>query len=170
MLKRWWLLTCLLLSSLSLAAEKNTEHTLRLGSDDKPPAATIEDAAWLAGTWEGKAFGGSVEEVWNPPSAETMVGMFKVFDEQGVKFYELMLVQEEQGSLVMKVKHFSADFSAWEEKSEYVAFPLVKIAPGELHFAGLSFLRNGSDNVTVYLAMDTKQGTREERLDYQRVE
>ena len=43
-------------------------------------------------------------------------------------FYELMLLAEEEGSLVLKVKHFSADFTAWEDKEDYLS-PFALSAP-----------------------------------------
>lgn len=160
------------LSNLPTGAQKNTEHTFKLSAGAQSPKATIGDAAWLAGSWEGDAFGSRFEEVWNPPSANSMVGMFKVFDEEkGPVFYELMLINEVNDSLVLKVKHFSADFSAWEEKAEYVSFPLVSASEQALHFEGLSFYRVNNDTLDTYVVISQKDGSlREEKLNYSRVE
>jgi len=64
----------------------------------------------MVGSWTGEAFGGTFEEVWNPASLGTMVGLFKFMGDDAVSFYELMLLTEEEGSLVLKV---------WEEKLVY---------------------------------------------------
>ena len=101
------------------AAEPRTEHTFQLIKGEERPAATIEDAAWLVGSWTGTAFGQRFEEVWNPASAGTMVGFFKLIGDDGVAFYELLLLSVEEGSLSLKVKHFNADFTAWEEKADF---------------------------------------------------
>jgi hypothetical protein len=37
------------------AAEPKTEHTFQLTKGEERPAATIEDAAWLVGSWTGAA-------------------------------------------------------------------------------------------------------------------
>ena len=61
------------------AAEPKTEHTFQLAKGEERPAATIEDAGWLVGSWAGTAFGQTFEEVWNPPSAGTMVALAREF-------------------------------------------------------------------------------------------
>lgn len=150
------------------AAEPRTEHTYQLGEGESPPQATLADASWLVGSWEGSAFGQHFEEVWNPASANSMVGMFKLMDGDEVAFYELLLMTVEEGTLSLKVKHFSADFTAWEEKSDFVDFRLVKIEPDALHFSGISFYRRGDDGMNGFIVMRNAEGIREEPLVYQR--
>ena len=148
------------------AAEPWTEHTLRLSDGESSPPATIGDAAFLAGAWAGTAFGQRFEETWNAPSAGTMVGLFKLFDGDDVTLYEIQLITVEDGALTLKVKHFNADFSAWEEKSESVDFRLVRITDGELHFEGLSFYRRGDDRMDVYLVTTGSGEVSEQHLVY----
>ncbi|MEX1309492.1 MAG: DUF6265 family protein [Candidatus Sulfomarinibacteraceae bacterium] len=150
------------------AAEPRTEHTFQLAKGEKRPAATIEDAGWLAGSWTGTAFGQRFEEVWNPPSAGTMVGCFKLFGDDGVEFYELLLLSVEDGSLSLKVKHFNADFSAWEEKEDFVDFRLVKKEDDALHFGGLSFYRRDDGSMDGYIVMKNGDELREHHLTYTR--
>ena len=156
------------LAATATAAEPRTEHTFQLAEGEQRPAATIEDAAWLAGSWTGTAFGKRFEEVWNPPSAGTMVGCFKLYSDQGVEFYELLLLSVEEGSLSLKVKHFSADFSAWEEKDDFVDFRLVKKGDGALHFGGLSFYRRDDGSMDGYIVMKNGDELREHHLEYTR--
>ena len=152
------------------SAELRTEHTYKLADGEARPAATLEDAAFLVGSWEGTAFGGRIEEVWNPPSAGSMVGMFKFFVEDQVVFYELFLMTVEDGTLSLKVKHFNPDFSAWEEKEDFVEFRLVKVDDAALHFGGLSFYKRGDDAIDGYIVMKNADGIREEPLIYKRVD
>lgn len=157
------------LKNTASAKETNTKHTYRLGEHASPPAS-LDDAAMLIGSWSGEAFGSRFEETWNPPSAGSMVGMFKVFDEKkGVSFYELMLLAEENQSLVLKVKHFSADFKGWEGVDKFVSFPLVSIEENVLHFSGLSFYKQDQNTLDAYVAIKTEEGLREEKLAYRRV-
>ena len=155
---------------VAYAAEPRTEHTFRLAEGESPPAATLADAGFLVGAWEGLAFGSRFEEVWNPPSAGSMVGMFKLYDGEEVEFYELLLMTVEDGTLSLKVKHFSADFTAWEEKSDFVEFRLVSMDEGALHFSGISFYRRGDDAMDGYIVMRYADGIREEPLVYKRRE
>jgi len=140
------------------AVEPASEHTYELGPGEAPPAATLRVASMLVGAWTGTAFGQQFEEVWNAPSAGTMVGMYKQFAGDSVSFYELCLLTEESGTLVLKVKHFHADFSAWEDKAETVDFPLVAVADDELHFAGLSFYRRSDDLLDAYILIGDRDG------------
>ncbi len=161
-------LLCLLAVPV-LAQSARTEHTLQLDDPDQRPKATLEDVGWLVGSWEGTAFGARFEEVWNPPSAGSMVGMFKVIRDDAVDFYELLLLVEEEGSLSLKVKHFTPAFVAWETKEDYIDFRLVRVDDDAIHFSGLSFYRRGDDAMEGYIAMRSEAGVREERLDYKRV-
>ena len=150
------------------SAEPRTEHTYQLESGESRPAATLEDAGWLVGSWTGTAFGQRFEEVWNPPSAGSMVGFFKLYGDDGVSFYELLLLTVEDGTLSLKVKHFNPDFSAWEEKSEHIDFRLVKIDEGALHFGGLSFYKRGEDAIDGYIVMRNGEEITEHPLKYER--
>ena len=131
------LLVCLAQSAV--AQSQRTEHTYQLDDPDARPAATLDDVAWLVGNWSGEAFGASFEEHWNPPSAGSMIGFFKLLDGDDVSFYELLLLVEEEGSLALKVKHFNPDFSAWEEKEDYVTFRYIMSDGDAVHFSGISF-------------------------------
>ena len=115
------LLLCIVAQDVD-AQTKRTEHTYKLDDPDVRPAATLEDARWLVGSWLGSGFGQRFESVWNPPSAGSMVGMFKLYKDDAVSFYELLLLVEEQGSLTLKVKHFTPEFVAWEDKPDYISF------------------------------------------------
>ena len=169
-LGRLLLLVASSLIAFNVAAEApGTEHTFRLEDGEQRPSATLEDVAWLAGSWTGSAFGEQFEEVWNPPSAGSMVGLFKLYDGDEVSFYEILLIIEEQGSLALRVKHFTADFVAWEEKPDYVSFPLVRVDTDAVHFSGLSFYRTGPDSIDGYIVMKSAAGIQEEKLVYQRV-
>jgi hypothetical protein len=150
------------------AQSRVTEHTYRLDDGAARPAATLADVSWLVGDWVGDAFGDRFEEVWNPPSAGSMVGMFKLLDGDAVVFYEIMLLVEEEGSLALKVKHFDADFTAWEDKSEFVEFELVDVAPGSVRFGGLTFERIGDNEIHGYLALRQNGELREQPLVYRR--
>ena len=150
------------------AAEPRTEHTFKLSENESAPSATLDDAAFLIGSWTGTAFGQQFEATWNPPSAGSMVGLFKLYDGDEVSFYELLLMTVEDGTLSLKVKHFNPDFSAWEDKPDYVNFRLVKIDEDALHFSGLSFYRRGDDQIDGYIVMRNEGELSEKHLKYTR--
>ncbi len=161
-------ITMLLLAQAAFSQSPNLEHTFKLDDPDYRPAATLEDVSWMVGNWVGEAFDSSFEEVWNPPSAGSMVGMFKLFNNEGVTFYELLLLIEEEGSLSLLVKHFNDDFTAWEEKEDYVRFRLVNIEDNAVHFSGISFYSINDDEMHGYLVMHNDDDRWEEKLVYRR--
>jgi hypothetical protein len=160
---------CLVVAASPAAAQsQQTEHTLALGETGARPRATIDRLAWLVGHWEGEAFGGTFEESWSPPSVGTMVGSFKLKHDGKPTMYELFLLVEEEGTLTIKLKHFDPDLKGWEEKDDFVSFPLVKITDDAAHFDGLTYVRRSTDEIAVFLAI-RKDGTlSEETLIYRR--
>lgn len=160
----------LLVPLLLPAAEQQTEHLYRLADGESHPEATLDDAHWLVGSWRGTAFGKRFEETWNPPSAGSMVGMFKLFGDDGASMYELMIMTVEDGTLSLKIRHFSADFTAWEEKDEDVALRLVKKDDDALHFGTISFYRRGDDRIDAYVLFEDGEKVFEQPLMYQRID
>jgi hypothetical protein len=150
------------------AQSQRTEHTFQLDDPESRPAATLDDAAWLVGNWSGEAFGASFEAHWNPPTAGSMVGFFKLMDVDEVSFYELLLLVEEEGSLSLKVKHFGPDFTAWEDKADYITFRYIMSDDDAIHFSGISFYRVDDDNMNAYIVFRSGDEIREEKLVYRR--
>lgn len=162
-------LILLLLPATLSAAELQTEHTYRLADGEQHPAATLDDANWLVGSWVGTAFGERFEEVWNPPSAGSMVGMFKLFGDNGVSMYELMVMTVEDGTLSLKIRHFNPDFTAWEDKDEDVTLRLVKKEDDALHFGIISFYRRNDDHIDAYVLFSDGDELVERPLVYKRI-
>ena len=168
--------TLLLIASLlscspgwTFAAEKVTEHTVKLAPGEKLPPAKIADMQWLAGHWIGEAFGGTAEELWAEPVGDTMAGMYRLHKAGKTIFYEILTVSEKDGSLVVRLKHFNPDLTGWEEKNEVRSFPLVAKRDGALQFEGMSFHPQG-DQLTIYLAVEHKDKPLEEvTFKYRRV-
>ena len=165
-----WLAASVLLfiTSAAMAQSQRTEHTFKLDDPDARPEATLADVAWLTGSWTGEAFGGTFEQVWNPASAGSMVGLFKLMNDGAVNFYEILLLVEEEGSLSLKVKHFTPDFVAWEEKDDYTRFRFIGADDSAIHFSGLSFYRVGDDKMHAYIVMRSGDTIREQKLVYRR--
>ena len=167
-----WLFSCSVLLCVPgvYAQERMTEHTFRLADGGASPAATLAQMKWLQGRWTGKALGGEVEEVWGAAQAGAMLGTFRLVRDGKPVFYEFMTLVEEQGSLVMRLKHFNPDLTGWEEKDQSEEFRLVAIEDNAVHFDGLSMHVDGN-LVTMHLAIEAKDGTLEEStFRYERIE
>ncbi len=168
-MKRISIFGLLVVLAQSAAAQTQlTEHTYQLDTPENRPAATLDDVAWMVGNWSGEAFGSSFESHWNPESAGSMVGFFKLFNGDNVSFYELLLLVEEEGSLSLKVKHFNPDFTAWEEKEDYIDFRYVKSEDDAVHFSGISFYRVDDDNMVAHIVFRNGDEINENKLVYRR--
>jgi hypothetical protein len=164
---------CVVLLGASTTAqtigERETANTLRAAAGSAGPPATLEAMKWLVGHWKGTGLGGVSEEMWSEPAGGVMMGMYRLVINGKPSFYEFIHLAEENGSVVMKLKHFNADLTAWEEKERFVTFRLVKLGLNEAHFDGLTF-RRSVDRLQIFLALRDKEGkVREEEFRLDRV-
>jgi len=165
------LATLLALSLTAFAQERLTEHTLKLNPGKQSPPASVADMAWMAGSWNCEALGGLAEEIWSAPRNGGMMGMFRLIKNGSPVFYELFTLVEDNGSLILRLKHFNPNMTGWEEKDQTIDFPLVAKEPGVIYFDGMTFKRESPDAVTIFLAIHSKKdgGVREEAFRYTRV-
>lgn len=130
------------------------------GSDNTAPSAKalklLEQCDWIAGHWQGEALGGQFEETWNTRKGPGMMGMFKLVQNGKIVFYELMTIVPKNETLVLRLKHFSADLVGWEEKDKSVEFPFVSVTKNELQFKGLVFKRQRRNKMQIVVT--TKEG------------
>jgi hypothetical protein len=141
-----------------------TRHT-RGATDADPRTATLDDLEFLVGRWLGEAFGGTVEEAWNPPLGGEMLGTFRLVKDGAPVFYELLVLSREDGRVVMRLKHFDPGLVGWEEKADSVAFPLIEVRGTTAWFNGLTLHRDG-DTLLGYLAMRRGDEVSEEHFRF----
>jgi len=112
----------------------------------------------LVGHWEGEAFGGVFEEVWQPPSAGSMCGTFKLIVNEKVSFYEIFIITIDSSGPNLNLKHFNADLTGWEEKDEVVNFPFISFNDNELQFDGLIYRKTSDETMQIILKMKNSEG------------
>ena len=164
---RYLLIYMYLLFGSSAIAENDPLEVKSLDEGAQSPAAKIEDISWLTGHWSGSGLGGAAEDLIAPAAGGEMMGMFRHLKADGsVNFYEFYVFAEKDGSLTQRLKHYSPPLSGWEEKDEFVEFPLVEVAENAVYFDGLTYLlrADGSLKVGVRVAEDKIAV-----FDYQRV-
>nr|WP_298931629.1 DUF6265 family protein [uncultured Erythrobacter sp.] len=125
------------------------ETETRIGEDGfESPEATLEQVQWLVGQWSGIGIQGApAMESWLPESGGTMVGTFVQETASGaIMFTEHMYLMEEGGTLALKLKHFNADLTGWEEKDGMLTFRLVAIEPCAAYFNALTLRCADPDN------------------------
>jgi hypothetical protein len=131
-------------------------------------AQRLDEMAWLAGRWVGEGLGGELEETWAPPAGGQMVGHFRLLREGRPVFYEIMLMDEVEDGVRMRVKHFDPGFVGWEEKDAWVEFEPRRASAEAIAFDGLSIRRIGPDEITIRIMIGYRGGVREEVLALRR--
>ena len=154
------------IATVAGAQEKLTDNTYK--KVDVSPKASLQDFAFLAGVWKGTGLGGEVEETWTEPLAGSMVGTFKLVRDGESSFYELMVIAEREDTVDLRLKHFNADMTGWEEKDDYLTFSLVGVSKNEARFGGLTYRLTSDDRLEVYLAMRSGETMREVAFEFER--
>ena len=119
------------------------------------PEAKINDLSWLSGYWKGNRNGLYMDELWTMPEGNNMTGSFRMIKDGEILFSEIESITEENGSLVMKIKHFDKSLKGWEEKDEMETFKLIKIYDNEVWFDRLTIKRKGKNLKIWVLSKDT---------------
>ena len=79
-------------------------------------------------------------------------------------FYEMMWMLEREGSLILRLKHFSPELVGWEEKDKTVDFKFVDRVGDRMRFSGLTFEKVGDTALNIYLALKQKDGLVKEEV------
>lgn len=153
------LLIFFLIYSLSFAQVKE------LAKDQEAGKGTVSELNWLEGFWTGTGFGGKCEEVWMPAVDGNMIGTFRFWSDSKLIFSEFMNIVQEGETFSLKLKHFNADLTPWEEKEEWTTFRLVELADNTVYFDGLTMKREGNE-INLWITL-TEDGVRTiEELKY----
>ena len=113
---------------------------------DNPTLATIDDLAWMAGSWAGQVDGDPVDEHWTSPAGGMMMGMFRWLKNDRLYYSELLVIEPAAEGLVLRLKHFDPGLNGWEEKGMAIDYPLVKLCNHEA-----TFERGGSFRSTQFV-------------------
>lgn len=152
------------LATVAFGQEKLTANTMRLGTGASAAPASLKDMQALVGHWKGDGLGGTVEEIWSAPESNAMMAMFRLVRKSKPVFYEFMTLVEENRTLVLRIKHFNPDMTAWEEKDMSVDFRFINRVNEMINFEGLSFRFDGVDRMTIFLALQQKDGSYKEMV------
>ena len=159
----------LIVFPVAVFAQTEFENTLDYDETLGSPEATLADVQWISGSWTGEAFGGTAEEIWSPPLGNSMMCVFKLVVDEQVRFYEICTISEENGTLILRLKHFYADLRGWEEKDETHDFRLVKVTEDKVYFDGFTFEKVSDDEITIYVRISDDEKTEEVPFYYKRI-
>ena len=91
-----------------------------------------------------------------------MMGMFRSATNDSVSFYEFMTISEEEGSLILRIKHFSRDMKGWEEKDRSVEFKLVKIEDKTMYFEDFTIELTDETTLNIFVVVNSVGDKKEE--------
>lgn len=147
-------------SCKQVTAQKNiTEHTI---SSDK--YFLLDDYSkldWLSGKWTIQEGAESTQEYWSESRGLVKMGMFQMHGDIAMIFSEIIQIANDEESTLMRIKHFSHDLKAWEDREEMNTFRLIQLENQKATFEGLTYERI-NDQLFVYLADLQKDGSYKE--------
>lgn len=149
-------------------AQPATANTWWLRAASPRPVAKLAVAGWLRGQYVGTGLNGDIELSFLPPRAGAMIGSFRLMRNERTEFSEHLQMIEVDGSLHLRVKHFTPEFVGWEDKDQYFTFRLVEVRDDELRFEGLTYRRT-DDGVQIFIAMRSHGELREQLLSLRRL-
>lgn len=116
----------------------------------------------IEGQWQGKMGEDMVEEIWSNFNGKSIMGMFRWVKDTKARFYEFIVIDENDKEVTMKIKHFNEDMTGWEGKDDYVEYILKEISETELIFGSsdpkekgkLIYTRPNQSELLVVLEME----------------
>lgn len=140
----------ILVSGISLAAAQENVFRNEINTA-VIEEITIEDFSWLAGHWRGEAAGSVMDEFWTPPVAGAMQCIFRMYNSEGVGFYQFIVLGEQDGEFMLRLKHFTNELKGVEEKDQTLDYVLLDRGPSIFYFDKLTMEQNSEDEFTVYV-------------------
>jgi hypothetical protein len=161
----------LLYLMLLVATPALAQETRSLTPGAVSPAATVDQLAWLAGSWVGEAMGDRVTETYSAPLGGRITGHFSAGDGKGgVSFTDLVDYVPVGRSIAYRVRHFAPDMTGWEDKTgKPVVFPLVAIEGARWYFDGMTIDRTGRDTFTMWVRIGEGEKAQDTPFRFARV-
>lgn len=89
--------------------------------------ASLTDAAFLTGAWQGEMSGAYIEEHWTAPREDAMIGMYRIVAGGKTVMTEMCSIESTPAGLVLHLRHFGPGLIAREEKDAPSKFPLESL-------------------------------------------
>lgn len=105
-----------------------------------PPAkATIQQVAFITGRWSGTLGDRNIEQHWMAPAGTSMVAAFRNLQGSTPMLYELLVIEEQEGGLVLRIKYFAPGpgLVGRQPQNEAAEHRLVKVEGEKAVFEGI---------------------------------
>lgn len=98
----------------------------------QPPAATIEDLAWMTGNYAGQLGPNTLEENWIGAESGSIAAMVRMTGPDGTSMFEMITIEEVDGSLVLHLQQFDPGFKP--RTAAPLKMELAMIRDNHVHF------------------------------------
>ena len=125
-------------------------------------AATVADLAWMTGSWAGPLGEQTLEENWIAPVGGTIASVIRFTGDGATSMIELIVIEEEQGSLVLRVRQWFPGFVPRTPEPQVMALAELGdrrvsfAATGSGDFKTLTYSRPSEDSFNI--DVETKDG------------
>ena len=100
------------------------------------PAAMVADLAWMTGHYKGATGNGTIEENWAKPDGGSIASLVRATDGEKTTMIELIVVEEEEGSLVLRLQQWDPGFAPRSEGPQVMK--LIESAENKVVFEDVS--------------------------------
>ena len=152
---------------LAAFAFTSTPALAQEGKAPAPSRAVLSELSWMTGRWIDDSGGNLSEEIWSPPSGDSMMGMWRYVAGGQARIFEILTVSVEPAGIVLRLRHFDPELVAREDKATPVELSLIGWTPGEAVFEGpavgapgnvrLTYRNPSEDTLTSTLEKDGKK-------------
>lgn len=127
--------------------------------------ATIDEFAWMEGTWKSETSDGQVEQIWSEPLGGIMTGTFRIYNATETFMVEYLTLRESTGSIELNLRHFSPVSDIREAKTPLLFWLTYQIAgyrsvfqnKNQPQFNRIDLLRTGEDRYSFKSQINDKE-------------
>lgn len=140
-------------------------------------AADLDALAFLEGRWRGDD-GLVFEEIWTGAEGGVMTAMARGVADGRLAVLEYIVVTQEEDAVVMRFKHYRADFSTWETDGP-IELRLTAADPNDVTFtadppsegvASVRYRMTGADTLQADVDLVEEDGPRSFSLVFDRLD
>ena len=93
-------------------------HFEGVAQEEKKPM-TIDQLAWLTGSWQGPLDGGILEETWLSPKSETISALVRYTKKGKTEFVEIIKIQQAADTLELRLQLLTSDAAPMGKASRF---------------------------------------------------
>ena len=126
------------------------------------PAASIDQLAWMTGSWDGQLGPNTLEENWSLPRSGTIDSLVKSTGPNGTEMVEIVHIEEAEGTLHLYLQQWNVPFDPRTPAAQKFVLKEIKdnsvmfeaVGDGGMKMLGYSRPQNDAFHINITLAND----------------